>query len=308
MLAERQRVDTDVRIQARTIPVSDLAQPTAEVERRRGDVFGAQEEAARAERALKALILDDTADSLWTVRLDPVDVPDPQIVERNADQALADAMQYRPELAEARADVSIRNVQIELAKDGLKPAVDVVASYTMRGLAGDRNPGVMPFGPLSPTVPPSLSGGLGTSWDALAHNRFPDASMGVTVDVPLGRRGARGELGAAEAARRQSATALSKTRQQIAVDVQNAITSLETAAGRIQAARAGLVAAETQLRAEEDRYSVGATTNFFVLTRQTDLALAQLTEIDALTAYRIAATELARATGTLLRDRGVQIE
>jgi outer membrane protein TolC len=45
-----------------------------------------------------------------------------------------------------------------------------------------------------------------------------------------------------------------------------------------------------------------------VLTRQTDLAQAQLTEIEAVTAYRKAVTEYGRATGTLLRDRNVQVE
>jgi outer membrane protein TolC len=132
--------------------------------------------------------------------------------------------------------------------------------------------------------------------------------VGVTVDIPLGHRSARGQLGAAEADRRQSVTALEQTRQRIATDVRNALTSLETAIGRIQAAQAGLKAAETQLRAEQDRFTVGATSIFFVLTRQTDLAQAQLTEIDAVTAYRKAVTEYGRATGTLLRDRNVQVE
>jgi outer membrane protein TolC len=76
----------------------------------------------------------------------------------------------------------------------------------------------------------------------------------------------------------------------------------------MQAARAGLAAAETQLRAEHDRFAVGATTNFFVLTRQNDLALAQLAETAALTDYRKALTELSRATGTLLRDRGIEMK
>src|SRR5262249_29453026 len=56
-LAEEQRRDTQVRIEARTVAASDLAQPTAEVERRRGDLFAAQETMARAERALKQLML-----------------------------------------------------------------------------------------------------------------------------------------------------------------------------------------------------------------------------------------------------------
>lgn len=61
-LAEQQRNDTQVRIEARTVAVSDLAQPMAEVERRRGDVFAAEEAVARAERALKLLMLDDLED------------------------------------------------------------------------------------------------------------------------------------------------------------------------------------------------------------------------------------------------------
>ena len=44
-----------------------------------------------------------------------------------------------------------------------------------------------------------------------------------------------------------------------------------------------------------------------MLTRQNDLATAQLAEIAALTDYRVALTDLARATGTLLRDRNIHI-
>ena len=157
-------------------------------------------------------------------------------------------------------------------------------------------------------MPESLDGGIGSSLNALGRNRFPDATVGVSVEIPLGRRYARGQLAAAEAERRQTVTALDQIRQRIAIDVHNALTALETATSRIQAAHAGLRAAETQLRAEQDRFGVGATTNFFVLTRQTELADAQLTEIDAQTAYRRAVTEFGRATGTLLRDRSVQVE
>jgi outer membrane protein TolC len=109
----------------------------------------------------------------------------------------------------------------------------------------------------------------------------------------------------AEADRRRTATALAEARARITAEVMNAVTALETAGGRIQAARAGLAAAETQLRAEQDRFEAGLSTNFFVLTRQNDLALAQLAEIAALTDYRKAQTELARASGSLLGDRNI---
>jgi HAE1 family hydrophobic/amphiphilic exporter-1 len=98
------------------------------------------------------------------------------------------------------------------------------------------------------------------------------------------------------------------TQEKIAAEVLNAATALETAAGRIQAARAGLIAAQTQLRAEQDRFAAGLSTNFFVLTRQNDLAEAQLAEIDALTDYRKAQTELSRAKGSLLEDRSIRVQ
>jgi outer membrane protein TolC len=329
-LAEQQRADTQVRIDARTVPPSDLAQPTAEVERRRGDLLSAQEAVVRAERALKQLMLDDAGDPFWAMSVMPSDAPDvsgvigmtgatgatgaanvtgpgAMAVSVDIERALAEAQQLRPELAEINARIAKHGVDVTLARDAVKPRLDLVAGYTMRGLSGDLNDRAIGFGGIPAAIPSALDGGPHNAWSTLAQQKFPDAKVGISLEVPLGNRAARGQLGAAEAARRQSATALSQTQQRIAIEVKNAATALETAAGRIQAARAGLTAAETQLRAEQDRFGAGLSTNFFVLTRQNDLALAQLAEIAALTDYRQALTELGRATGTLLRDRGIEV-
>ena len=307
-LAERQKTDTQTRIDARTAAALDIAQPTAELERRRGDYFAALETAARAERALKLLMTDDPGDPIWGQTLTP---SDPVEIERkpvDIQRALADAVTHRPELAALGSDVSSAEAQAVLAKDALRPQVDIVAGFTSRGLAGDHNANTVAFPGVPSLFPDVLSGGLGTSYNTLLHGRFPDASIGVSVDVPLGRRAARGDLGAALAQQRQASLRLSQARERITVDVLNAATALETAAARIQSTRAGLVAANTTLQAEQDRFDAGATTNFFVLTRQTDLALAQLAEISAAADYRKALADFARATGTLLIDRGITIK
>jgi len=49
-------------------------------------------------------------------------------------------------------------------------------------------------------------------------------------------------------------------------------------------------------------------TNFLVLTRQNELSRARLDEIQALSDHRKALTELQRASGRLLKDRGVVVE
>jgi HAE1 family hydrophobic/amphiphilic exporter-1 len=307
-LAEQQRNDTKVRIEARTVAVSDLAQPTAEVERRRGDLLSAQEAVVRAERALKLLMLDNLEDPTWAQEIWPTDAPDGAPMTVDIVKALADARRNRPEVTEIAALGSQHDLEITLARDQLKPRMDLVAGYTVRGMAGDLESTSFPFGNFPVSLPSSLSGGIGNSWSNLFDRKFPDAVVGLSFEVPIGRREARGQIAAAEADRRRIATTLAGVHEQIAIEVMNAATALETAAGRIQAARAGLAAAETQLRAEQDRFSAGLSTNFFVLTRQNDLALAQLAEIAALTDYRKAQTEVARSTGSLLRDRNIRFE
>jgi outer membrane protein len=307
-LADQLLSDTQVRISAGTASPAELAQPAAELERRRGDLFAAREAAARADRALKQLMLDSATDPLWDAELQLTDAPDAARLRVDIGAAIGDALRLRPEIAEARALVAQQDIAATLARNAVKPRLDLVGGYTMRGLAGSRNTGAVSIGGLPVVMPPSLEGGSPTSWQNLATQTFPDATVGIAFELPLGGRAARGELGAAAAQQRQAALALATTEQRIAVDVRNAATALETAAGRIDAAKAGLAAAQIQLQAEQDRFSAGLTTSFFVLTRQNDLALAQLADIAALADYRRAETELARATGTLLRDRGIHLE
>ncbi|MQA30746.1 MAG: hypothetical protein GEU82_13070, partial [Luteitalea sp.] len=278
-LAEQQRAETEVRVAARTVAASDVAQPIAEAERRRGEWYAAQERAARAERALKLLIVSGSDDPLWSAALDPVDRPEIQPAAVDVNLALADAQRHRPELEALGAGVAAEELQVSLALDMLRPRLDLVGSYTTRGLAGSRNPDVLALGGAPTTLPEPLSGGAATSWAALLNNRFPDLSVGLSFELPLGRREARGQIGAAQAARRQATARLASLRDRIEIEVRDAVTAVETAAGRVDAARAGLRAAETQLRAEQDRFTAGVTTNFFVLTRQAELAVAQLAEV-----------------------------
>jgi outer membrane protein TolC len=308
-LAGEQRDDTKSRIDVGTLPESDIAQPIAEYERRRGDLYASQESARRAELLLKLLILNDEADPLWNQALDPVDEPETPLVRVDLASALKIADEKRPEIAEARARVAQRDVDVGFFKNRLRPQLDLVAGYARRGLAGGLNPNAPAIGftggPV--VVPDALDGGFGRSWGTVTEGRFPDASIGLSLSVPVFNRTAKGDVAIAKAAKSQTEILLAQQRQRVAVEVRNAVLTLETAAQRIDAAKAGRAAAETQLNAEKERYGVGLSTNFFVLTRQNDLASAILTEIAALTDYRKALTDYARAAGTLLEERRIEI-
>ena len=307
-LADEQRSDTRSRIEAGTLPESDLAQPNAEFERRKGELYAAEENLSRAELGLKTLLLDDPADPFWNERILPTDAPESASeAPATLAAALADAQSRRPELLEAEETVKRQDVEILAAKDRVLPGLDLVASYARRGLAGRQNPDAIGFGGLPPSAPEPLMGGLGRTFGTISENRYPDASIGLAFTLPIGNGAAKADVVVAESARRQATLVLSRTRQDVAVEVRNAYTALETAAQRIEAAKAGRAAAETQLSAEKDRFGVGLSTNFFVLTRQNELSQAEVTETAALTDYKKALTELLRATGALLDARHVKV-
>jgi outer membrane protein len=311
-LAEQQQSDVQARIDAKTTPESDIAQPTAEIGRRRGDLYASEEARARAERALKLLMLENESDPLWDTEVRAVDAPD---ITPNAGQttaelqaALKDAAEYRPELADVAARLKLQDIEIEAANDRLKPQLDLVASYTARGLSGSEHDARVPIQGIPVVFNDEFDGGPLTSLHNLARMRFPDASVGVQVSIPIGNRAAKADVAVAQSARRQTLSLRDKEAQRIAVEVRNAVTALQTASQRLEAARVSREAAEVQLRAEQDRFEAGLTTTFLVLTRQNDLAAARVTETTALTAYRRGLAELARARGTLLRDRGITVE
>src|SRR4029453_2223932 len=236
---------------------SDIAQPNAEIARRRGDLLASVETRARAERALKALILGSADDPLWGVTLHPADVPAPQPAPVDLQEALRVAAVERPELADADARVALQNIEIDAVKDRLRPQLDLVGSYTSRGLAGARNDGVQTFPGLPVTFPTDLNGSLGSSLDNAFRQRFPDLGVGVQFTIPIGFRAARADVATAESVKRQTLSARERLLLQIGVEVRNAVTALETAAARIDAARAAREAAEVQLQAEQDRFTAG---------------------------------------------------
>jgi outer membrane protein len=307
-LAEAQREDAQARIAGGIAAEADIATPVAELHRRQGELLSAEAQAARAELALKSLVLAGSDDPWWDEALLPADAPETTATPAPLPAMLAHALEHRPEIREARELAARQEVEVTFARDRLRPTLDLVASYAMRGLAGDVNAGVRP--PFPFPVPPPPDDQVGSLFRSLAtgfEQRFVDASVGFQLSLPIGNRAAQAEVATAEAARRQAALAVVQARQRVAADVRSAHVAVETARRRIDVARAGRAAARMHLQAEQDRFDAGATIAFFVLTRQNELAQAELAETAALIDYRRGLLDLARATGTLVTERGLEV-
>lgn len=306
-LAAEQLLETEIRIDNGVAPETEVAQPRAELERRRGELLVARENVARAESALKLLILADGDDDLWLAPLEPQASAEVERKSVDAAAALGRALASRAELSAAGALVERRRAERRFAADGVRPDLDLVVSYDRYGLAGSRNRRAEPIPGLDGGPPAGLDGGWSDSAEQLFDGDFDDARVALVFELPLGNRGAVAEARVAESAEQRSLAELARVRKQVRAEVLDAVAAVDTADGRIEASRSARRAAEVQLTAERERFAVGLSTNFLVLTRQNDLSSARLAEIEALTDYRRARTELARATGSLLSERGIDI-
>ncbi len=307
-LAEEQLSETQIRISQGASPDDEISQPRAEVERRRGELFDAQEAASRAENALKLLILADSDTDFWAEPFDPAEEAQMEILPVDVAASIARALASRPELEAANATIERRRAEAAFARNAVWPSLDVVASYDRFGLAGTTNPAAV----TPPGVPVVIAGGREGTWgrafSMLGEGHFDDARVGLEFEIPLPNRTARAAATTARNVEQQADAELARARKRVRSEVLDAAAALQSAGQRIEAARAGREAAEVQLSSERDRYGVGLSTNFLVLTRQNDLSQAQLAEITAQTDYRTAHTEMARATGSLLEQRGIEVD
>ncbi|MGZ5429982.1 MAG: TolC family protein, partial [Thermoanaerobaculia bacterium] len=150
----------------------------------------------RAELLLKLLLLKDSGDPQWNQTLEPVDPPETAVIHVELVEAIRRAESSRPELAEAKTSLAERDVDVDFAKDRLKPQLDLVAGYTRRGLAGNLNPNAPEAGFLGVPVvaPDAMAGSFGRSLGTIGEGRFPDASVGLSLSVPVFNRAARGDV------------------------------------------------------------------------------------------------------------------
>ena len=228
-LAQEQLDETELRIESGVSPEMEISQPRAELERRRGELLAAREAAARAENALKLLVLGDGEADLWSraiLLLDPVTGPAEEV---DPSAAMAEALASRAELLAAQAALERSRAESLFAEDRIRPSLDLVVSYDRFGLTGSRNSAASPIPGLDGEVPPQLEGGLGSSLGALFDGDFEDARIALELAFPLGNRRARADVEIARAADRQAEADLSRARKAIRVEVLDAVATLRTA-------------------------------------------------------------------------------
>lgn len=299
-------------------------------------LFTSLEEVSRSENNLKNLIAVNREADLWNLSIIPTDSVDIAPPEISLPEAMKAALENRPELQQSNIAREINQVDQQYFREQTKPAVDLVGSYGLVGLAGTASGGVNPFtasstqlrdavnrlldhenlehggfdrlpDPPTQAISPFLIGGYDQSLQNLLSNRFNNFRLGVQVNLPLRNRTAQAQLGRSLVEGQKIATQREQLEQSIQVDVRNALQVVRSAEARLRSAGIARQASEQQYQSEQRKLDAGQSTVFLVLERQTALTTARGNELRAQTDLNKAIAELQRATGNALTTNNIVV-
>jgi outer membrane protein TolC len=291
-LAEKLVEDNRARVEIGTMAPLDIVQAEAEAATRRQALAQAEATWRTAELSLKRLIVSGTDDPLWRASLRPVDPPVYAPEPLDVEDAVRRALENRTDLTQARRQIDSNNVTMRFMRNEMLPNLDLAASYGAQGLGGTQY--IRQGSGLGSTVIGTIAGGYSNAFRTLAGRDYPTWNVQLNLSYPLGTSAAQANYARARIQLSQSTAQLRAMELQVATEVTNAALQVENSVTRYETARVARQLAETRLDAEQSRFEVGLSTNFFVVQAQRDLAAAQSSELRALLDYRRALVDYQR--------------
>ena len=292
-LADKLVEDNQARVEVGTLAPLDIVQAQAEAAARRQNLAAAEATAATAELALKRYLVSGTDDPLWRQSIRPVDLPSLAPAPTDIEGAIRRAIAGRTDMTTARKNLDTNDVNLRYFKNQSLPSLDLNANYGLQGLGGTafiRQPGNL-GGAILSTIP----GGYADALDVLSNRNYPTWNVSVTMSYPILGNAAEAQYARTKVQRSQALTRLRALEVSIAAAVANAALPVQSNLTRVEAAPAARELAQKRLEAEQSRFEVGLTTNFFVVQAQRDLRDAQNTELRALADYRKSLVNFERA-------------
>ena len=291
-LATKLVEDNRARVEVGTLAPLDVTQAEAEQATRRQAVAQTRAAHGTAELALKRLIVNGTEDPYWTASIEPVDRPTYSTETIDVAAAVRRALAARTDLETSRKQIEANDVSLRNLVDQQLPALDLTASYGLAGIGGTQF--VRPPGQLGAPPTQVIPSGFADALTLLGNARAPTWNLFLNFSYPIGTSPAEASTARARLQQRQTIAQSRQLELQIATDVTNAALLVESNRERLQAAIAAKDLAQLRLEAEQSRFEVGLSTNFFVVQAQRDLRDAQNAELRALLDYRKAQVDFER--------------
>ena len=305
-LAEQLVQDNRARVEVGTMAPIDVVAAQSEAAARRQLLALAVETQRTTELALKELIVGATSDELWDAEINPTDQPRIEATPIELQEAIRGALDRRTDVSRARRQLDINEATVDNLRNSTLPALDLVGSYQLTGQGGPRLlPAGNSFEDLFGGAGGMIPGGYRDALDSIANADYPIWNVQLQMTWPLGRSADRAAYERARLELRQNRAQIRRIELRIASEVTNAALRIQSIRERIDAATASRELAEQQLQAEESKFEVGLSTNFFVLQSQRDLANAQDAELRAILDYQRALIEFDRTQRASLGAAGI---
>lgn len=297
-LAEKLVEDNKIRVEVGTLAPIDVIQAEAEAASRRQTLAQLEAQARTAELTLKQLIVSGTTDPMWGQRLAPTDRP--TMSERPAplEEALRNALTARTDLTERRRNLEITDANLALLKNLRLPAVNLLANYGSQGIGGTRLIRQGTGGPVIEEVP----GGYRDALDLLWNQEYPTWTAQVQFSVPIGPNPQVAQYERARIGQEQSLTQIRSLELRIATEVTNSRLQVDANQKRVEAARVARDLSQRRLEAEQSKFDVGLSTNYFVVQAQRDLLTAENTLLRAVLDYQQSLVDFERVQLTSGRN------
>jgi outer membrane protein TolC len=216
-----------------------------------------------------------------------VALPDSVAMLPDEAEAQADGLRARADLREAEFRVDRSNVDVEVARDGLRPSLNVEGSYTAL------TSGVSTLRPFGANRPGDVAT---TGWQG-----------GVNLTVPVGNNVAKAGLQQATLARRQQEAAVAAVENQIRQEVRQALRAIQMGGDRVRQATEALRLAIEEFEAENQRLQLGLSDSFRVLQFEEEISQAQQAQLDARISLALATVSFDLARGASAAKYGVAL-
>lgn len=273
------------------LPPLDIYRSESEVASRRVTEIQAEYAVKQAEDLFRNAIAADIDPNIRALDLDLTQNPEPSDDLLTVDIAseLQKALANRPDLEAQRLQLSSDDLNIKIAHNGLKPQLSLTLNYSGAGLNTTTN------GPFLEAL------------DQTFGFSQPTYGGGLTLNLPVRNYAAKSAFASAEVNKRRDLYSDRQIREQITLDVANAVHQLEQSKLSMEAAKIALNLAQKNLQAEQRKYELGAETLYVLLQTQSELAQAEQSAIQAQVGYQLAVASVYYSTGELLGTYNVEI-
>lgn len=250
-------------------------------------------DAVASELRLRNLLAMDLAEPM---RLVPADLPRQILAPLDHAAAMSNALESRPDLIRQRLGVRVRELEFAVARNGVRPQLDLQALYRTNGIGQH----------------------LDDSLQQMIGFEYTDWTLGATFSIPLGNRAAKFRLQVAELELTRDRAVLNQSIQNLSFELADQIRESDAAFAQYELAVQRMRNCQEWIRAAKIRYSTpppseDGNQNWLLLSLY-DYQNALRMHVDATTEaaqllarYNVQLARLEEAQGILLENRGIEM-